>query len=192
MNVLAAALLVYVALGVELALKPTLALGGSGIAPSLVLPVVVFIAMYAAAAPTLWLALIAGLVIDLSAPRALQGGGDIWLVGPNALGFTLGAYAALQLRALFIRGNPVSVAILSGLAATLAGITAATVLSVRGIAERTFGYTAQMSLAPRDELLAGLGSAVYTAVVAVAVAMLMRRLMPVLGLHDPHARRYGR
>ena len=192
MNPLAAALLLYVVLGVELALKPTLALGGSGIAPSFVLPVVIFIAMFAPAAPTLWLALSAGLLIDLTGPRPLAGGGTLWLAGPNALGFTLGAYAALQLRALFIRGNPLSLAILSGFAAVLAGITSATILLLRGFAERTFHYSAQLSVSAREELLTNFGSAFYTAVLAVAVALVMRRLMPALGLHDPHSRRFAR
>lgn len=192
MNALAVGLLAYVLLGLELALKPTLGLGQSGIAPSLLIPLVMYVAMFAPAGPTLWLALLTGAAIDLTGPRALDGGGAIWVIGPHALGYALAGYAGLQLRALLVRGNPLSLAVLSLVAAVLAGIVAVAVLALRMQVEQMLGYTARMAFAARGDLGARLGSAVYTAVVALPLAMVFRSMMGLLGLHDPHARRFGR
>jgi cell shape-determining protein MreD len=192
MNPLALGLLLYVTLGIELALRPTLGLGQSGIAPSLMLGVVCFVAMFTPVGVTLWVALLAGLAVDLSGPRALEGGGTVWVLGPNALGFALGAYAVLQLRALLVRGNPLSVGILAFLAAVLAAVVATAVLFLRVQVEGMFDYSARLAFSAQGELIARLGSAVYTGVVAVPLTLMLRPLMGLLGLQDPHARRFGR
>lgn len=193
MNPLAVALVAYVLMGLELAMRPALALGQSGIAPWLLLPLVVFVAMFAQAGPTLWFALAAGAAMDLTGRLPRSGGLDtVVVLGPQALGFMLAAYLVLQLRGLVIRGNPFSLAILSFLAGCVAAILAVAVLTLRHQLGAWMGWPGDIEWSARAELFARLGSSVYTGLISLVLALVFRRLMGLMGLADPHLRRYGR
>jgi len=188
MNPLAAGILAYVLIGLELALRPALGLGDTGVAPSLVLPLVVFVAMSAQAPQALWMGLLTGMAVDLLTkfPRAAADPITVTLIGPNAIGFLAAAYVTLTLRGLMIRRNPLSL-----VALTLAGGALAALIAVALITLRA-QFDSAMLWSPTRELLSRLGWAAYSSAVAFVLFYVLRALSGVLGLADTSSRRYAR
>ncbi len=190
MNTLAIGLLAYVLMGLELGLRPHIGLGPTGathIAPSLVLPLVLYVALFAPANAALWLALAVGVVVDLTSVEALKGETQLlWVVGPNALGYLTAAYLVVTIRGIMIKRNPLTLVFLSLVGAALAALVAVAILTVR------HQIYADMLRPPGQELLARLGSALYTGAVALVLAPVFGVLSGVLGLQDQPHRRYGR
>lgn len=92
---LAIALLV-VAAALDVSLAPMFSVWGS--APSCALPVVAFLALLAERRAALWAAIIAGSLADLTDPAITGPVAPLYLLGPHALGFALGASAVVQIR----------------------------------------------------------------------------------------------
>lgn len=190
MNVLPVALLGYLLLGLELGLRPHIGLGppdAKHIAPSLVLPLVLYVAMFAPANAALWLGLATGLVVDLTAPPALKGEPSLlWVVGPNALGYLAAAYFVVTIRGFMIKRNPLTLMFLSICGALLAGLVAVAILTVR------HQFHGDMIRTPGQELGVRFWSAIYTGVVALGLSVLFSVLSGVLGIQEQTHRRYGR
>ncbi len=187
MNALAVILIGYVLHGMGLGLRPTIGLGprdNKEIFPSLLLPLIVYVALFAPAGPTLWLALGAGLMVDLASPMTIRGPEPfLWLVGPSALGYLVAAYFALTIRGFMIKRNPLALAVLSLLAAALAGVIAVAVITARN------QFYAGMDWHPGHQLVVRLGSAVYTGLAALLLSFLFRPLTGAMGLQVSHLRR---
>lgn len=168
----------WVAFGLEMGLKAPLTLhaGSLTLAPSFVIPLVVFVAMGAAPHAALWACLGAGLMMDLLTPRATLGGTLATIIGPNALGFLVAGQLVLTLRALVIRRNPLSLAFLSLAFALVAGIVATFLLSAR----RLIGDPLQFSAS--RELMDHLVSSGMIAIGAFFLALILLPLAPVLGV----------
>ena len=188
MNALAVGLIAYVLLGLDLALRPALALGQAGASPQLLLPLMVFVALWATPRAALWTALTLGAAADLTTRWPLTGGFEtVCLLGPSALGYTAGAYLVLTARAMILRRNPLSLGALSVAAAALAAVVVVALLTLR----HAF-FDPALVWSGRQELLTRLLSALYTGVAAIALTFALRPLTGVMGLSDAASRRFGR
>jgi cell shape-determining protein MreD len=187
-NWLAYIVLLWIFLGLEKGLRDALALGSSGVAPSFVFIIVTMVAIYASPLVATWAALVAGFCIDLLFEYQMKDGGpSITLLGPNSLAYVLSVQLILALRGLMFRRNPLSLAFLSGVGSATAFCIAAGLLSIRVL----FG-TPIANWSAGAEMVKGLGSAAYTAGIALTLAI---PLMPVagwIGLPVQQAGRFGR
>ncbi|MCE2881700.1 MAG: hypothetical protein LW636_05000 [Planctomycetaceae bacterium] len=76
--------------------------------PRLLPATVVFALLSMPRKGTVRAAMLAGLVADLLSPTVLERGDTLVVLGPNILGFALGATAVVPLRTLLYRRNPLS------------------------------------------------------------------------------------
>jgi uncharacterized membrane protein YczE len=173
-----------VLLGLEQAIKSPLAVGHTAIAPSMVIPLVVFIALFAPPLAALWTALLIGLAVDLSTVWS-NGVSELVVVGPCALGYVAGAYFVLTVRALLYRRNPITMMAMSVLAAALAGLVFVAIHSIRTI------YTDAYVFHGLSELGERLLAAIYTGAAGLVLAFVLFPMMPLFGFHDPRERRFG-
>ncbi len=170
----------YLFLAVEIGLREGLGIGPRNTSPSLVIPLIVFVALHAPALATLWTAALLGVVVDLS---TLRGPGAVVVVGPHALGYLLAAYFVLTIRGVMIKRSPWTLVVLSIVAALLAHIVVVALFVFRKIYGEAIDFVAWRELVDRfiRSLLTGAAALVLSAV-----------LFPVTGLFgftDPHLRR---
>lgn len=176
----------YLLIGLELTVRRALAIGppdAATIAPSFIIPFLVFVAMSAPVVPTLWVALLMGLAVDLRSPRD---GGTLLVVGPYALGYMAGAYLVVTMRGIMFRRNPLSVMFLSLLSSLLAELIVVAFFSIRGM------YSIDTDFSAGRELLHRLLSSLYTALTtAWVMALVLLPMTSLFGFQDPHARRFA-
>jgi cell shape-determining protein MreD len=139
--------------------------------PNLLLILGVFVSVYAPQTTTLWAMLLLGVLTDLMYP--IQGAGpvgDFVLVGPNAVGFVVGGWAALQLRGIFRRSIPgiVATVLVVCFFVELAVVAA---MTVRGlpwpVAQPLEGWSAA------DELVRRFWCMLYTTALSIPVIYLL-------------------
>lgn len=173
----------YLTLGLELTVKRALAVGPPGaatIAPSFIIPLLVFLALSAPLVPTLWVALALGVAVDICSPRE---GGGVVIIGPYALGYMAGAYFVFTMRG-FMRRHWLSMIFLSIVACMLAELVVVAMFSVRGL------YSATEFVAWR-ELLRRVMSSLYTAATATVFSLILLPMTGLFGFQDPHQRRFA-
>jgi len=195
MNRLAVLIGLWLALGIELALRQTLGLsdsaGGAG-GPSVVFAFVACIAAFGPATGVLWVAFCGGLLVDLTWSVALwnqgsvSGVGQVTFLGPHALGYVVGAWVILNVRRAFVRRIPLAVAVLAVVGAVLMQFSTLCILLLRDAIDPA------VSLPPQG--FVRIIGALYTGVPALLIAASLRFLLPLLGLPDPYDKRtmYGR
>jgi cell shape-determining protein MreD len=182
MNKLGVLLLVWVALGLELSLKPGLALGATPIAPSFVFVVLTLIALFAPPKQARWAALLTGLAMDAACVLVLRQNSsagldvDLRTLGPHALAMVLGVQLIIAIRHTTMRRNPLTMGFLAMLGYAAAQIVLITVLSVRASAFDPLAWSLG------HELWTRLASSVYTGLAAWAIAFVLLPLAPLLGL----------
>lgn len=182
MNRLAFALLAWLLLGLELGLKGALEVGSTGIAPSFVVPLGIFIALGATPVRSVWFCIVLGLLLDLAASVAVRAGGSATLIGPWALGMALAAHLVLALRAMMIRTHPLTLAFLSLVGMAVAQIVIVAILTAHNLVYGDLVWHAGGELGRR------LGSAVYTGILAFFMALVLVPAAPMLGLQLGHSR----
>ncbi len=187
MNPASVALAGWVCLGLELGLKDALALGPSRIAPSFVFCLVTFLAMFAPRSKSVWTAVALGLAMDLTFRIPLRDGaaGAAVYFGPHALAYTLAVQLVLALRGVVIKRNPLTLGFLAMLGMVVAQVTLVAIYSIR------LWIGDPIALAPSAELLARLGSAVYTGVIGAMLALVLIPMAPFFGLPAQSQRRFG-
>jgi rod shape-determining protein MreD len=169
------AVALWAALGLELGLRPAPELGGSGIAPSFVVILVVFIAMHAPAVTVLGAALFAGLMLDLTHTVPLETAADsITIVGPYALGMMAGAYAVVVTRSLVMQHNILTYGFLAFLASMVLAVVTVTLFTLRS-------YYDPFDFAPGAQLMSRTGAALFTALVAIVLVPALRLTTPLFG-----------
>ncbi len=186
MNIFLFALLAWLFMGFEIALPPVLDAGGGGVAPSFLIPLVVFIALHAETRPALWSALILGLIVDLIQPVALVDGGAATIPGPHALGFLLAVQMTLSMRGMVIRRNPLTLVVLSILGMAIATLVVIAFTSVRGLLDPSLARRGAAELAP------GILSALYTGLTALVLSFPLFALSPFFGFPNLQASRFAR
>lgn len=167
MNWVVFAIAAWITLGFEFGLRDALQLGDLNIAPHFAIILLVFVTLWSTRGAALAAALLLGVALDLFYQVKLNDGSDIVVLGPHALGCLLAAYAVLNLRALMFRKNVLAIAFLSLVAAALAQVVVAALLTAHASYDAVeFGPAA-------SELGQRLASAVYTGVVAIAYGALL-------------------
>lgn len=99
--------------------------------PRLLPAVVVFALLSMPRKGTVRAAMLAGLVADLLSPGVLEQGGSLVVIGPNTLGFALGALAVVPLRTLLYRRNPLSGVFATVVFSLLASVAAIALWALR-------------------------------------------------------------
>lgn len=186
MNPFVFAFVAWIAMGLEIALPPVLDAGSGGVHPSFLIPLVVFVALHADQRPTLWAALILGLLADLTRPVAMIDGGTAIIPGPHALGFLLAAQLTLALRGMVMRRNPLTLMVLSVVAAAVSSLVVISIMTARTVGNHALEWSGP------GQLLPGLLSALYTALTALVMSFPLFAAAPVFGFPSQHAPRFSR
>lgn len=178
-------LILYFALAIELGLRGGVTIAQSA-APSLMFAVTACFAVYAGLWSLLWIAFLAGLLVDLMTPIAPVGMGEaVVVIGPRALGFMVGAYLVYLLRGFLFVRNAITITVVGMMGAAAAGVVSLAILQVRSITDPDI-------LLARPSLISAMLSAVYSGVPMLLLGLVWRRLLPWLGLSDPSRSRYDR
>lgn len=187
MNWLVALVVGYLMLGFELSVRPALGIGPTGVAPSFLVPLMVFVALSAPPLHALWYAFLLGLLMDLTADYpTLDAQHSLTIVGPVALGFLAGAYLTLTMRGVMIRRNPLAMVFMAVVAGALANVVIVAMLSIRVF------YGDPIAYSPGQELLSGILSSLYTAGSAALLTLVLIPLTPLFGFQDTRSRRFIR
>ncbi|MBL1217671.1 MAG: hypothetical protein D8M59_09270 [Planctomycetes bacterium] len=184
MNWITFLILAYLFAGFDLGLHDLLAVrfaGGTVIAPSFVLVLMVCYASMAPAYQTMWSALLLGLIVDLTARFSDPTGSSLIIVGPNALGFMLGAALILQMRSMMYRRHPFVMPILTLLAGIAAVILAVFLISVRHALGAWSGWYPSFTWSATTSLYDGFFIILYSAVISLPISWILQRINPILG-----------
>lgn len=185
MNPIAFVLAVLVFFAFELGFQDVLQLGPRPIAPSFVLMLAVFIAMWAKPVPALWAGLILGALIDLTWTIPRTDGGVATILGPHAMGYMLMTWLVLNIRGMVIKRNPLTMAFLTLIGGIVAQIVVVAMLTIRSL------YGDPIPWDATAELLNRVLSAGYSALVAVPISLPLFALAGLFGFHHAHVRRPG-
>lgn len=176
----------WVGLGLEMALAPVFDAGALGVHPSTMIPILVFVALYAPRRHVLWAAVVLGLSRDLLTPLTHENGGPVHLVGPYVLGSLLCVQFVLSVRGMVIRRNPLTIGVLSVLGAIVAEILVVAIVTVRVMAGDHLVWGAS------DELVARLLSSLYTGLMGLVLSFIFFALTPAFGFQGAVATRFAR
>lgn len=177
------AVTLWVLLGLDVGLRSVLRIGVSDIAPSFVLPFVVFLGLYAPGRTAAIAALIAGLVIDLTSPIITSSGATAIIPGPNALGLLLACQFVLGARGLVYLGSPVTLIVLTPLAGAVWQIFVSAAMGIREIYD-------PVGFAALGHLTDGVVRAVYSAGPAIVLWLPFRWVAPLFDFDASHTSRY--
>lgn len=165
----------WVVMGLELGLRDGLALGPTGAAPSFAMIYLVFIALSSPRRTAVWAGLVVGVMLDLTrAMPAADGLTIVKSIGPMAVGGALAAYTATIVRSSLYHRNPVAAPIVVALSTFLAHLVALALLTVRTWYDPAVELSAVRELG-RISLIA-----VFTAVVAFVLGIILRPILPAL------------
>lgn len=186
MNWLVFILIAWVCFGLEMALLPVFDAGSEGVHPSMVVPLLVFVAMNAPRKPTLWSAILLGVVMDLLSPIPGVNGGTFTVIGPHALGYLLGVHFVMTVRGMLIRRNPLTMVVMSIIVMLIAQIVVVAIFAARGLGDHSLVWSAS------DGLGRGLFSSLYTGVSALLLSFVFFALGPFFGFASTVPTRFAR
>ncbi len=176
MNWVVFAIIAWALFGFQVGLRDALQLGASSIAPSFVIPLVIFVALWARLGAAMVAALIIGLTLDLIYTWPTDRGEELVIIGPWSFGCMLAAYTVLNLRTMMFRRSIVTVAILSVIGAAIAQIFGLALVTVRSTYDDILLPSAAAELWPR------LASSIYTGALALVIAPALHFISPWLGM----------
>lgn len=184
MNPLVLALLVWLSLGLELALRQVLGVGGVAVGPSVAFAMVAVICAFGPRRGCIWLAMITGLLVDLTAPlSASVPRGPVVVIGPQMLGYAFGAWMVMKSRGFLVRSNPLALMLLAVIGTGAGHIVAVLLLWLRDMSDS--------GLEVPPQAWARMLGTIYTAGPALLFGLSARWLVRWLGLQDPFARQSG-
>ena len=165
----------YVVLALTRGLPDLLALPSlGGITPSFAAVLAVFIALFAGRSAALWGCFFLGLLIDLAVhdyPRIGVTAHGLCVPGPYALGYTAGALIVLQVRTIVFRRRIITLAFLSLVQVLVATLVTTIVFLLRDWIDEEILYPTSESVI--GTIMQGIGSAVYTALLAIPMGWLL-------------------
>ncbi len=176
----------WVAFGLELGLRDALRLAPGDVAPSFVIPVMVYVALSAPSRQVLWAAILLGALIDLTwmIPRT-DAAATASVLGPYALGMLVAAQFVIAVRGMVIRRHPLTLVVLSIVAAVIANVVVVAFLTMRNL------YGDPIEFSPTADLVSRLSSSLYTGATAFAWALALRLADPFFHFHhDRGVRRH--
>jgi hypothetical protein len=175
----------WVFLGLEQGLRDALALGQLGMAPSFAFVLMAFVAMSAPRTTVFWTAAALGVALDLLFRLPMrEGTGTVTIVGPHAIAYALAAQLILSMRGLMMRRNPLTLGFLAFVGALLAFFVLDALFTIRHAAGAPIAWEA------KRQLVAAMGSALYTGIIGLPLALVLFPLTGVLGFPD-HKARWG-
>ncbi len=145
---------------------------------------VVFIALFAPETMALLIALMLGVLVDLSPGHGELAGGA-HLIGPHALGYFLSALFVLKIRNIVFRRRVFTIAALTVGVVLTTGATEALVFLVRGI----LPWTPSVSGGDFGDLVKLLGTAIYSGILAVPLGWCFLSTIGLWKFHSPTGRR---
>ncbi len=163
----------WLILGLELAVRDLLQIGPSGIAPSFMLPLMVFVALWAPGRIAVGAAFCLGLMVDLTGPVMVEGTTQA-IAGPHALGYMLGASLVLNMRGSVMRRNPVTLIVMTILAGIASSVVVVFLHSLRDMYD-------PFTWKPSSELMVGLASSLYSAATAALLSVVLFAMLPLFG-----------
>jgi cell shape-determining protein MreD len=160
-----------------------------GIAPSMLIVLVVFVALFASRFSALSAAMLLGAMADLTLPARPHGHVEagMYVIGPHALGFLLAAYLVVQLRTMVFRQRVITLSALSLTGAMTAALVAIAIYIVRSWYGEATVYPTDPSAG--HELLRQAGVALYTALLAIPLGWVLLASTPVWGFQSGQPRR---
>ncbi len=182
MNWIVFAVVAWIAFGLEIGLRPLISPGDGSIAPSFVIPLLVYVSLWAPARTALWAALVLGLGADLLSSIDLATSGNATVIGPRAIGYLLGAQLVIASRGVVIGRSPVTLVVLSIAAAFVAGVVVVALFTLRSFYD-------PVVWSPGRQLGVRFFSALYTGVSALALSLVLIPLGSAFQFpHAPGAR----
>lgn len=181
MNWIVFGVVAWIFLGLESGFREALQIGTWNIAPSFVLILLVFVALWARPLHALWAAFILGCSLDLLTQVPTRAGETISIIGPWALGSMLAAYTVLNFRVMMFRRNPLTIAFLCAVAGGIAGVVALAFIALRGY------YDDIIALPAASALFQHAASALYTGGLAILVGPILQWIGPWMGFRRPAA-----
>jgi cell shape-determining protein MreD len=145
------------------------------ITPSFAGCLVAFIALFGRTDCVLWGAWILGLITDLT-PGSMEGSQLVFIIGPHALGFTLGAWIILTIRSMVFKNRILTVAVCTMLCVLSSGFVMTIIGLVRYWLPFTGGEVVPFGL---GELARVTGDAILSGVLAIPVGWVLFQLMPL-------------
>jgi rod shape-determining protein MreD len=176
--------LAWVFLGLEKGLRDALSIGTTGIAPSFVFGLLTFVAIAAPRSTVMWTAILLGVLMDLIFEVPLRQA-SVTMIGPHAIAYVVACQLILSMRGVMIRRNPFTLGFLACLGGVVAFTTLVAIYTARSLLGTPLAWDA------RHELFAGLGSSVYTGIVAIVLALVLFPIAGPLGLPNQQQRRFG-
>jgi rod shape-determining protein MreD len=149
-----------------------------GVRPWLYPVVLAFVCFNASKTAARWGALGMGVLYDLVSPVAAPGGSTIVVLGPNAIGCLLAAAAAIQLRGVVFKRNPVAVGVLSGALLLIHQVGWFAAWTVRGWLGDPVPWTVGEV---GGAMLASFWAALATALLGIPVSVLLDRIEVLWG-----------
>jgi len=193
MNWLVFLIVGVLAVAVDRSLGTVLVLDRLGdVRPSFVMPLLVFVALFADRSHALWACLLLGLLVDLVVPIKGMSGTDAFIPGPHALGFAFAGYLIVQVRSMLFRGRVLTIALMTLAAVIAAGLVTIFIYSVRSwLPGERLDYFPAGGAGAELVRMAGIG--VYTALVTIVLGWLMLQTMPLwafptVGVRGRHGR----
>lgn len=175
----------WLAFGLELGFRDALRLAPGDVAPSFVVPMLVYVALSAPPRQVLWAALFTGALIDVTwaVPRT-DAAVDASVLGPHALGLLIAAQFVLAVRGMVIRRHPLTLVVLSVAAAAVMEVVVVALMTTHEL------YGDPIQFSPTGELVSRLLSALYTAATALGWAVVMRLADPLFQFQHDRVRRH--
>lgn len=162
------AIMTWLLLGVELGLRNALQIGTTPMAPSFLLPLGVWVALWAPPRVAAFACLLIGGLLDLTFPLPMQHQIGVTVVlGPYALGCLLMSQAVVAARGLVIKRNPIALVVLSVVGAMVAHSVVAAMLTARWLLGDPIVWE------PTSQLISRAGISAYTAVSALALSVVL-------------------
>lgn len=184
MNWLTFAIAAWISFGLEIGVRDMFSLRPWSPAPSFVVALLVFIAMHASQRAVLWAAIILGVIVDLTGSFTLDTGKSAVILGPNAIGFLIGAQIVLALRGMIVSRNPLSMGVLAIAVSAVSQIVVVAFLTVHKV------YSDPVVWNASERLLDSLLSAIYTGAAATILSFLFIPITPFFGFAHVN-RRFG-
>ncbi len=181
MNWIVFTLAAYLCLALQTGLGTLLAApdAQTGVSPSFLLILAVYIGLMAPASTTPWAMLVCGVLVDLSSSFSSSGSAAGAIVGPAALGYLVGAYTVLQLRALVFRHSVFTLAVMVFIVGVFIQLVIVALLTMRGLpwltADALTGWSAAQQLVNRFFIL------IYSSLVAVPLGYVLFKSTPAWG-----------
>jgi len=170
----------YVLLALESPVREALRLGPSGASPSLLLPFVVFVALFGSPPAALWNGLLIGLAVDLT---TFRGEAATAIAGPYALAYAAAAYFVLSTRSMVVRRSPITLPVMSILASLVAALVVTVIFAIR----RTLwggAWADGFGGALGSDLWRGIVGSLYTGATGLFLAAILLPLQRFYGFQD--------